>query len=190
MSQASKVVYFSFDIEANGRSPALHSMLSIGIVAYDETGKELTSFQRNIEPIEGHIEEKRCMDAFWANQPEAWKFVNTNKIKPITMIKELEEWLQQFQGQKWKWIAKPASYDWQWLKYYHERFKTSTLDIGFKCVCLSSMLDVYCKLFSIRDKDEFEKKLAGDLPYTHNPEDDARFQGRVYFNLLKFGSCL
>ncbi len=36
-----------------------------------------------------------------------------------------------------------------------------------------------------KKKDELLEKLSDGLKLTHNPEDDARKQGRVFFNLCK-----
>lgn len=186
-----QVVSFSFDIEADGQSPALNSMLSIGIVAYNESGKEIDTFQINLEPIPGHVQEERCMREFWDKEPEAWKFVNTNRVPAERAIMALEEWLKKYNQFTWNWIARPASYDWMWLKYYHEKFgSVNRRDIGYQCICLSTIFKTYCILNRIKDKEAFEKELTTGEEVTHNPLDDARYQGKLFFELKKkLNSC-
>lgn len=177
-------VFLSLDIEADGPSPALNNMRSIGIVAFDQTGKEIWRLQRNLKPLKNHTEEKKCMEEFWNVRPELWKFVNSHAIEPLTLIEELEIILTE--NPNVTWICYPAAYDWQWLNYYYCLLKSRRApDVGHTARCIRTMLHVYCQQNNIADQAELMKELTDGLELTHNPENDARYQGRLYFNLCE-----
>lgn len=190
-SSSSSSLFLSFDVETDGQSPTLNSMLSIGIVAFDSTGKTISTFQRNLLPLDGHIREKRCMEEFWAKQPEAWAFVNTNRIAPQDAMIELAQWLVPLceKYTQRKWIAYPASFDWMWLKYYYEKFTSAVLvnipKIGYTCECLNTLMNLYCELNPSVEEDKLAKELSGGAKTTHNPLDDARAQACIYHGLIQ-----
>ena len=75
-----EVLYLSFDIEADGDSPVLNSMLSIGIYGFDKNGKGVVEFQRNMYPHPSKVVDKRSISEFWERIQKAWSFVKTNQI--------------------------------------------------------------------------------------------------------------
>src|SRR5437879_2557662 len=120
----SRKLYASFDIEADGSCPAKNSMLSIGIVFFNGAGKEVRTYQRNIKPLPGKEQEKRCMVEFWAKHPDVWAFVTSNQVDAKVFVDELAAILADLtkDGSQVTWVAHPAAYDWQWLKNYYDTF--------------------------------------------------------------------
>ena len=183
-------LYASFDIEADGSSPANNSMLSNGIVFFNSNGTEIKSFQRNIKPLPDKTQEKRCMTEFWDKFPDVWKFVNSNQITAIEFCQELETILLELEKTyQIIWVASPAAYDWQWLNSYYDKFKSQNApNIGFSAKCVSTLFWTYCRLNKINAKEDQEKlreTLSEGFKHTHNPEDDAREQGKMFINLCK-----
>jgi len=185
-------VYFSFDIEADGPSPALNSMVSFGCVVFDESGVEVDKMQANMLPLPEQTVDKRCKEEFWDKNPEILKFVQTNPVDPSDFVKSLVQLYKKYKdvGHKIVWVANPAAYDWQWLKAYYEWFKcVEDPDIGYSAKCIGTMLEVYRLRMKWTDDqaDEFEartmKKLEAPGHVAHNPEHDARVQGHFFFTL-------
>ena len=65
-------LYLSFDIKADGNNVMCNNMLSIGIYGIDKSENEVFTFYANIEELDGHIQDKRCMQEFWSHHPIAW----------------------------------------------------------------------------------------------------------------------
>uniref|UniRef100_A0A6C0EB13 Exonuclease domain-containing protein n=1 Tax=viral metagenome TaxID=1070528 RepID=A0A6C0EB13_9ZZZZ len=184
-------VYLSFDIEADGQSPAYNSMLSLGIVGFKTNGDEVFEWQKNLKPEADKHMEQRCWNEFWSKHPEQWKFVNTNQVSVEEGMLDLSAKLKELnKTYKFDWVARPSAYDWQWLKYNYEKTRETHADmfnIGYTAKCLSALWWSYCKRNKLtsEQKNTLWKKLEGDTTVTHNSLDDARAQGRVFVGLMK-----
>lgn len=178
--------YLSFDIEADGDSPSVSNMLSIGVYGLTRDKKEVCRFQRNLTPLPDKKASPRCMTEFWDKHPDAWNFVNQNRQDPILVMKELADlYIDLSKIYKLVWIAAPAAYDWQWLNAYYclmrEKYP-DTPNIGFKAHCISSLLTSYCKRNKLETNKTW-KELAEKEVLTHDPLDDAIVQGTLFVNL-------
>lgn len=181
-------LYAHFDIEANGKSPGTASMLSIGIVFRTADGTQLETFQRNLYPREDRGVEERCMKEFWEKNPEAWAFVNTGRVTPWAAMADLATLLTCLAASHKKivWVARPAAYDWQWLKAYYDTFAPpGSPPIGFSAQCLSTLWWGFRKSTGLSDEDAQKKwdALGGEAKMTHNPVDDATFQANIWHGL-------
>lgn len=88
------------------------------------------------------------------------------------------------------WVARPASYDWMFLKCYHDLYRLHNKDaisIGFSATCLSSIREVWKEFSGLKREaiDEYFKKWTKDVVLTHNGLDDARYQARIYHGLVE-----
>ena len=190
MVNKTQKLFLSFDIEADGPSPSRNSMLSIGISGLNENGQEIISYQRNIAPHPNRVVDQRTKIEFWDKNPEIYKFVTSNQVSAEQCMKEIIELYNKLknQGYKISWIARPAAYDWQWLNsYYHDFGPEDKPWIGFKATCISTALDIYSKINNLSNEawDQLIVELSQGEKMTHNPLDDARYQARVYYNLMK-----
>jgi hypothetical protein len=182
-------LYLSFDIEADGPSPRSNNMLSIGVVGFTADKKEVFNWQKNLKPLDDHKSDSDTMKYFWDKNPEIWKFVNTNLFNADDAMIDLGDKIYLLtEKYKLKWVAWPAAYDWQWLKYYYTAMIENNpdddcMDVGFKATCISTMFDIYCHQNDIQDRDSEFNKLTEGHKVTHNPEDDARAQGIAFINL-------
>jgi hypothetical protein len=115
-------------------------------------------------------------------------------------MSKLAKMLAEYASQKRKvvWVARPASYDWQFLKNYYEHFKLAKVvlddgtvvespNMGFKAECLSSMWSMYWRMnkLSREEQDKLWTTMGEGYCMTHNPLDNCRFQSRIYHNLCK-----
>lgn len=185
-------VYFSFDVEADGPSPALNSMVSFGCVVFNDQGKEVDRMQMNIKPEAGKVVDKRCKEEFWDKHSEILAFVQTNPQEPKNFALAIAAIYAKWRlTHKIVWVAKPAAYDWQWLNAYYCRYFEDDVmpNIGHSATCIRTMLEML-RLRSGWTNDEanqFEeeelKKFSAKDHVTHNPEHDARVQGKFFFHL-------
>lgn len=195
-------IYAHFDIEADGQSVFQNNMISVGIVFTDSNGNEINSFLGDILPIDGHQADPVTIREFWErddNNRAEYKRIQENSRPATDVMEDLAKILAEYVSNKQNviWIARPASYDWQFLKNYYEFYKPSLVicngilvkspNMGFKAECLSSMWSMYCRMNKL-SKVEQDKQwvLMGEgYAMTHNPLDDCRFQSKIYHNLCK-----
>lgn len=194
-----KTVFISFDIEATGESPTTSSMVMLGCVAC-------------IVPEEGLVEEKkphnwvleekqwcleeviftrkdennRCWNDYWKKHLGVWEFIQKNKIHPATAMRQLSDWLSELsKTYVVKFVAKPAAYDWMWLKSCYDLYSTtSSFDIGFKAQCINGFKDAaeeagFGKIFA-------EYTTPKELKLTHYAVEDALAQGYLFLKGKEF----
>lgn len=181
-------VYLSFDIEADGPTPRINSMIQFGVVAVLADGREIQSWCVNIKPEEGAVQDPATMTGFWATNPQAWMATQTNQVSSHRFQATLVGFLDKLSSDGYHivWCAYPAAFDWQWLKDVYQAYKEpNDPDIGYSAKCISTLLWAYEKANKVQDKDGLKKELAGELTLTHNAEEDARYQAKLFLGLCK-----
>jgi len=193
-----QILYLSFDVETDGPSPLVNNLLSIGIVGFEEnTGTEVFEFETNIIPLPTHTPDIKCLETFWLKpeQKEAWDYLKINKKNYIQVFEDLSCKLSILSNKyKIVWIAQPACFDWMFLKSYYELAKSNSTnkkdfyDIGYRCVCVSTLFDWYKKVHNLNSSQSF--KLFNELgefdaKTNHRALADARVQGKFYLGLVK-----
>lgn len=179
--------YVSFDVEMDGPNPMQHSLRSIGLALFVESGALIDRLYMNVLPREGHAPHPKTMRDFWERHPEQWRLVNQNALRPEQAMATLAQWLRRHsEFYTLKWVARPACVDWMWLKCYYETFGPAQKpELGYYCHCLATMLRTYFLVYPTRDKKAKMSELSGNLPYNHNAMDDAVCQGAMYMSLRK-----
>ena len=197
MNSVKPTVYLSFDIEADGPSPLFNNMLSIGVWGFNESGENVVEWERNLLPRPNKKCDPITMLEFWAKQPEAWAYVNKNRVSITEAFTELHSIVSKLKcNYKVEWLAWPSAFDWQWLNCYYQEFiesnpNTEWIQIGHKATCMSSIWSFYVKLQKLTKKqeDDLWKQLSvGDGG--HFALADAKCQGLLYYNLLKLVGIL
>lgn len=198
-------VYCSFDIEADGNNPLQHSMRSFGAAMYanvntvnvnttqDSSSISLTpaipidTFYITIKQQRNARPDEKTMIDFWSKHPKQWLEINRRPVEPAVAMDLLAQWLDKYsQSHHIKWIARPANFDWMWLKCYYETYGPKVKpDIGFYCQDLTSLIQAYVLCNKISDKLAFITSLTANSTCTHNALDDALCQGTMYMNLRK-----
>ena len=193
MSSNSSTVYGHFDIEADGPSPGTSNMLSVAFVFTNQIGETLDEMLIDIQPrlgFPGNADTK-----LWWSHPDRiteYNRILKNGINPIDAMKaindKIEEVMSKNKVKRITWVARPAAYDWMWLKCYSDMYKIhnpNALDLGFSATCTSTMRDIWKAQNSISGTkaEEIFQEWAKELKMTHNALDDSRFQATIFHKL-------
>jgi hypothetical protein len=190
---AKPTLYLSFDVEADGNNAMINNMLSLGIYALDSDGNEIFTFYSNFLELDGHIAERRCMEEFWAKNPESWSLTQIDKQNVHDVMKNLSKVLEDHSEEyKLVFVAMPSCFDWMFLKSYYEFAKcvdrNIKYDIGFNCICFSTLLSSYrkSKKFTGKQYITFKKSLYDiDSSKCHDALYDSKVQGIMFVKLIK-----
>jgi DNA polymerase III epsilon subunit-like protein len=186
-----------FDVETTGPLVTQHSMIQLGII-FVENDKEIGTYKYNIKEVEGKRDET-TMNFWYASEKRKLQFntiINDNVSVEYAMLMLAERLIEyKNKGYYIKWIARPASFDWPWLKNYFDIYcpkeiiydgkKYEKPSIGFKATCLSSMWDLYTLELTKNERDELWNRWSEGLEFTHDALDDCRFQANIYKNLCR-----
>jgi DNA polymerase III alpha subunit (gram-positive type) len=175
-------IYVSTDCETDGPIPGINSMLSFGSAAYTSDKKLLTTFEANLELLDGASPNESTMN-WWKTQPEAWAAYRENPQTPEAAMKKYLEWLKALPG-KPVFVAYPVAFDFMFVYWYLIRFtgespfSHSALDI--KTLAMALLKTEY----RASTKKNMPKQWFDSLPHTHKALDDAIEQGALFCNML------
>jgi hypothetical protein len=187
-------IYFHFDVEANGYSPAKSSMLELGICVTDSNGTEIDTFNEIISERtscpgnEDTIEWLKTQPATGFTSLYDRLYNHPSKIEPVECMKRLEKFVQKYtlsENLKFKiiWVASPAAYDWMWVKYYWDLY-IGTMEIGYSAKCLSTTITIVGNQLGVTNWNAFIDSISNpNLPHTHCALDDARSQAYKWFKV-------
>lgn len=181
-------VVMSIDVETDGPCVLKNSMLSFGVVVMDaKTGEIIEELQQQMTTLKGHTQDPKTMTDFWKHNPEAWRAATTRRVSPETAMSRVAAMVRRLKakGCDLSWIAKPACFDWAWIKAYYEGFGPEWRpDIGFYCIDVRSVLTTYCDMTG-ENSFSLVKEITAGYPITHTAVDDARNQAVLYFGLKR-----
>lgn len=187
MRTSDREVYISIDVETDGPCPGIHSMLQLGAVAFDWEGRELSARSWNISPLPGASSEPSTLTWWMAPERiERFQAMSQGAMVPPQAVPAFNEWTRSFYKIPVA-ICYPSGFDFSWIHYYCYRFLGST---PFSFSRVIDIKAVAWTLLNTRDFSDTSKKAfprewsrdAGD--HTHRAEEDAREQGRIFFNIL------
>jgi DNA polymerase III alpha subunit (gram-positive type) len=185
-------VYIVTDIEADGGTPGVHSMIAFASVAVREDGVMLGEFEAVLAPLDGATQDPRTM-AWWAGRPDAWAAASTNPKPPQQVMQEFTAWVRQYPNAIF--AAHPLNFDGMWVNYYLRRFTAHGVTEGmhetdrlFRHIglCLRSfgaallgrpVLDV--------EADAYPPDWLGNHAHTHRAIDDARGYASLLVKLFQ-----
>lgn len=178
--------YLSFDIETDGPSPMINSMLSIGIALMTSDGNFADTLSVNIKKRDDAKEDENTMK-WWKTQLLAWERCHQNMLTPQEAMAQVAEfyfkWSKEY---KLIWIAAPICFDWMFLKCYYTVFAPKgSPDIGFKATCISTLRDysIKCKVITNKEFDNMVSMLPKENE--HVAVDDAKHQGLIFYGLIR-----
>ena len=175
-------IYVSTDIEADGRIPGVHSMLSFGSAAYLPDKTLLGTFTANLKQLPGAVPDPATM-AWWAERPQEWAACRQNLQPPEAAMKAYFDWLEGLPGDP-VFVGYPATWDFMFIYWYlmrfvgHSPFEHRGLDIRTYAMALLK------KEFNHSSKRHMPRRWFEDLPHTHRALDDALEQGALFCNML------
>ncbi len=183
-------IYFSVDIETDGPIPGQNSMLSLGAVALDATGHELSTFTINFVELPGAVADASTME-WWAKQPAAVvEAARSSPQDPKTAMTRFYNWVREttfIRGDKAEspvFVGYPAGFDFLFVYWYLVKFcGTSPFSFSALDIKTFAMAVMGCGYRDINKKTMAPFKPK-DLRHTHVALDDAREQGQLFINLL------
>jgi hypothetical protein len=178
----------SVDGEFTGPIPGPYSMISLGAVAYDPAGNELTRFKINIDELPGAGRDPATM-AWWAEHPEAWKISTEHPIQAKEAMEELDRWLASLPGRP-KLMGWPLPVDFMFIYWYYVNFMGKMPPFGYDGIDIKTYAMAQMKTKTLSGESSgVSRKMVQELlgisgeDFSHDPVDDASRQGRLYFGL-------
>jgi len=189
-------VFAHFDVEADGPTPATSNMINIGIVFTNNDGKIIHEVCLDLLPRLGYPGDADTLK-WWSSDPDRkaeYERILRDGANPVEGMGQLNAALIHVLAvagaPKVVWVARPAAYDWMFLKCYHDLYRlhnSNAIPIGFSATCLSSIREVWKEFSGLKREaiDDYFKKWTKDVVMTHNGLDDARYQARIYHGLVE-----
>ena len=188
-------ILVSVDGEFTGPIPEPYSMISLGAVAYDQKGEELSRFKVNLEELPGGSRHP-IQVAWWATQPEAWKAATENPMKPREAMLCFDAWLNTLPGRP-KLMGWPLSVDFMFVYWYYWYFLQKNPPFGYDGIDIKTyaMARLNTKTLSGESSGVSRAKVRALLgipntEFSHDSLDDASQQADLYFGLRKRATTL
>jgi hypothetical protein len=182
----SEEIYLSFDIEADGPTPGLYSMLSIGMCVagrtlngiYKEQDPEAEKIYLELKPIsENHLEVAMLINKLDRDR------LALHGLAPEQAMRQLSYWiLSVSDGFNPVLVAYPSTFDWPFLSYYFCRFLDGPPPVAFTRVCdIRTMLVVKSgSLFYTPTDQCVPAELLPKKANTHHALKDAVEQAHLF----------
>jgi hypothetical protein len=178
----------SVDGEFTGLIPGPYSMISLGAVAYDAGGNELSRFKINICELPDASRDPLTM-TWWAEHPQAWEASTENPTAPKEAMDQFDRWLVALPGRP-KLMGWPLPVDFMFIYWYYVRFVGKAPPFGYDGIDIKTyaMAQMKTKTLSGESSGVSRKMVQEFLgifaeEFSHDPVDDASRQGKLYFGL-------
>lgn len=190
MRNKNNEIYVSVDIEADGPIPGVNSMLNVGMAAFDLEGqnptKPIATYEANLLPLEGAVQDPDTMTEFWNQQPEAWAYVTKDQKDPAVVVQEIIEWAAKLPG-KPVMVVYPT-YDFMYLYWYMVRFggKQGQQVFSFSALDIKTLaMGMLGTSFKGAAKRRMPKHWFQGAPkHDHTGLADAIGQGMLFVNIM------
>jgi len=175
-------IYVSTDVETDGATPGLNSMLSFASAAFLADKTLLGTFSANLELLPGATADPATME-WWETKPEAWEACRKNLQPPALVMPHYVAWLKGLPGDV-VFVGYPAAFDFMFVTYYLNRFAGES-PFSYLALDIKSYAMAMLKIdFHLVVKSNMPARWFDDLPYTHVALDDAISQGALFCNML------
>lgn len=178
-------IYISTDVETDGPCPGLNSMLSLGAVAFNNKGEELSSFYANLQLLPEASPNLDTM-AFWTKNQTAYNATRMSMQEPEAVMMNYYSWCNNFAEKKpIVFVAFPAGFDFTWAYWYLHRFVGDSPFFHAALDIRTYAMALYHQGYSRTSKKYLPKQMfPAHMPHSHNALLDAREQGLLFINLL------
>jgi hypothetical protein len=179
-------IYVSVDVETDGPTPGLNSMLSLGAAAFtQESRTPIGTFEVNLLQLAEGQQDPDTM-AWWQDQPEAWAYCR-KAPKPVRpAMAQLDAWVRGLPGKSI--LATWPTWDVAWVTYYLGNFGPGPDNpFGLSALDIKSyaMARLGRATFSGIRRSLPLWVLDGCPPHTHKALEDAVCQGVMLVNLMR-----
>ncbi len=188
--------YFVTDVETNGPSPSLHSMLSFASIVVNSDGDILGEFEAVLKPRPEYDRDQSTVD-WWKNRPEAYAAATKNPVEPQIVMSRYAEWIRSYSGMR-VFAARPLIFDGHWIDEYLRIFvKSSILLAPYQAQDLftgagldipSYMMGVLGHSKHMKPPYQIPAEWLGNQPHTHRAIDDAHGYANLLSKLLKLAN--
>ena len=113
-------VYVVTDIEVDGPTPGVNSMLSFTSVAVNATGENIDEFEAVLAPLDGATSDPDTV-AWFKTQPQAFAAVTHDPQPAGDVIKRYVDWAHNLIGDP-IFVSHPMSFDGAWMDHYLRNF--------------------------------------------------------------------
>lgn len=177
-------IFFSIDIETDGPIPVRNSMLSFACVAFAEDGSVLGSFERNLKPLPGAVQDPRTMTEFWAKEPVAWEYCTQNTVTAEEAMPDFVKWVKSIPGGQRVCVCMPSGFDFTFMYVYLMMFAGES-PFSFSCIDMKTYVAASRKqAYRHSGKKSWPSRwFDRDLPHTHKAIDDAIEQGLTFLKM-------
>lgn len=174
-------IFFSLDVEADGPIPLHNSMLSFACVALRATGEVVGTFERNLKPVPGAVQDPKTMTEFWAKEPEAWAYCTSNTVDAEVGMKDFVAWVKSMPEGERVPVCFPAGFDFTYMYVYLMKFAGES-PFSFSCIDMKTYVSAVTKTnFRGCSKKSWPKTWFDPmLKHTHRAIDDALEQGMSF----------
>lgn len=180
-------MFFSTDIETDGPLVGVHSMLSLGSVAFDHEGREISQFSMNLEALNDATQDPDTM-RWWSERPKAWEDARRDSRNVAEVMCAFELWVKGIAGPRNAtpiFLAYPVGFDYTFVRWYllkfagNDPFQFDTVDIQSYAYALIGKHFEDSSMKKLPEK--YKKDTSGKLP--HIAVQDAQIQGRIFMSL-------
>lgn len=183
-------ILVSIDGEFTGRIPGPNSMISLGAVAYNPEGQEISRFKINLLELPGSIRQNSAMK-WWSEYPKAWKMATENPVEAKEAMERFAGWLKELPGRP-KLIGWPLPVDFMFVYWYYVKFLGEDPPFGYdgidiKTFAMAKLGTATMSGISSGVSRKMVREVLGlpDTEFSHDPVDDASEQADLYFGLRR-----
>lgn len=185
--QETSEIFVCVDVEATGKLPWKHSMISLGAVAFRIIGGaygEIASFWQNMYERDGSLRDPDTM-RWWEKYPQAWEACRKDLRHPGAVMRAFVDWNRALPGAS-SFVAYPASFDFCYLMYYLDSYGCEQI-FGHDALCIKSFAlgALRGKSWCHFGKNLIPEKYHSTIPHDHTPLNDARNQAQLFTNLYR-----
>jgi hypothetical protein len=184
-------IYASIDIEADGKIPGVSSMINFGAVFYTHKGEEIAFYHANLAPLPPPAAPDPETLQWWEKQfklnPKLKEELSTNVKDPQEVMDDFVDFVESL-GRRHKVpitaMAYPAGFDFTWM-YWYMMYFVGRSPFSFSCLDIKSyaMAKMGCNYRAAVKRNMPKSWFGKGDRHTHVGLDDARGQGRLFFNM-------
>ncbi len=149
-------LWIMVDVETSGPLYATHSLTELGAAVGSRSPGVIDTIEGLMAPIAPAVERSR----------RSFERASREGASPAEGMRRFQSWCERYTGDRHRFVARPAAFDWPWVVYYAWTYLGAN-PFGFKAVCASSWFDA--------------KGLRFDPKLSHLAVDDAKVQLEHFF---------
>jgi DNA polymerase III alpha subunit (gram-positive type) len=177
-------LYFSVDIESDGKIPGKNSMLSFGCAVFTKDGKMVDTYSANLDTLPNALPDPDTME-WWKGQKEAWEACRKNTRPAEVVMPEFVAWVKKVAGRDSPvFVGYPTGFDFTFMYWYMRAFAGES-PFSFSALDIKTLaMGVLNTDFRKTTKKVFPRSWFGKSRHSHVALDDAIEQGELFCNIL------